>query len=329
MDKRYEVSGGVDTIRVGVVGVGKMGYHHARVYRELARDLGIEPVAIVDVDKARAREVARKYGYSEVYTDYTELRGRVDAASVAVPTSLHYKVAAYLASQGIHLLVEKPIADTVSNAWGIVRAAEKSGVVLMVGHIERYNPAVSFLKETVEQGLLGEIVALYAKRVGPMVLRISDVGVVIDLSVHDIDVMNYIVGEHPRRIYAQAGNVKHPGGVDDHAIIMLEYGSATGLIITNRLTPHKMRTLEAVGTKAVAQLNYIEQELSLYTDKWISRAKIEKEEPLKREIKHFIECIRTGKKPLTNGEEATKVLAEALAALESSTKRAPVTPRYT
>ncbi len=316
-------------LRVGVVGVGKMGYHHARVYSELAREYGLELVGVADLDYGRAREVASRFGYAAAYRRYEELAERVDAVSIAVPTSLHHVVATYMASRGVHILVEKPIADTLSNAWSIVRAAANNGVVLMVGHIERYNPAVAALKEAVEEGLLGEIVAMYAKRVGPMALRISDVGVIIDLSVHDIDVMNYVVGEHPATVYAHADNVKHPGGVDDHAIIMLRYSRASGVVVTNRLTPHKMRTLEVVGTEAVASLDYIGQELRLYTDKWISTAKINREEPLKREIKHFLECIEKGGKPLTDGEEATKVLAEALAALESSRRQQPVAPRYT
>ena len=305
-------------LRVGVVGVGMMGQHHVRVYSELAREGEVELVGIADANFERAKELARKYG-TIPYADYRDLaRENLDAVDIAVPTSLHREVALEFINQGTSVLVEKPIADTVENAEAIIKAAEEKGVTLMVGHIERFNPAVLRLRELIERGELGKVVTISAKRVGPMAARIRDVGIIIDLGVHDIDVISYLFGERVRTVYARAGNVLHPAGVEDHALITLGFEDGTGIVETNWLTPHKTRTLNVVGTGGIAYLDYIEQSLKLYNNEWVKEAKIERKEPLKNEIEHFIECIETGKKPIVDGEAGLHALKVALLAQESA-----------
>ncbi|WP_042698098.1 UDP-N-acetylglucosamine 3-dehydrogenase [Thermococcus sp. PK] len=307
-------------LRVGVVGVGNMGFHHARIYSELAKEGKAKLVGVADANFERAKEVAEKFG-TEAFGDYRKLVKEVDAVSIAVPTSLHRQVALEFIENGVHVLVEKPIAESIESAKEIIKVAEKNNVVLMVGHVERFNPAVLKLKETIDQGMLGEIVTMNAKRVGPMVVRIADVGVIIDLAVHDIDVMSFLADSRVKEVYAKARNVKHPAKVEDYALILLGFEKdVDGVIETNRLTPHKTRTLNVVGTDGIAYLDYINQSLTLYDDKWVREAKIEKKEPLRLELEHFIECVKEGKKPLVGGKEGLHALEVAVKALESSAK---------
>ena len=305
-------------LRVGVVGVGMMGRHHVRVYSKLAEEGRVELVGIADTNLERARELAVTYGTTP-YPNYTELaREGLDAVSIAVPTSLHRDVAVEFINRGAGVLVEKPIADTVENAEAIMQAAEDAGVTLMVGHIERFNPAVLRLKEIIEGGLLGRLVTISAKRVGPMAKRIRDVGIIVDLGVHDIDVISFLFGEPVRTVYARAGNVLHPVGVEDHALITLGFEGGTGIVETNWLTPHKTRTLSVVGTEGIAYVDYISQSLKLYNHEWIREAKIDRREPLRNELEHFIECVENGERPITDGEAGLHALRVALLAQESA-----------
>ena len=305
-------------LRVGVVGVGSMGFHHARVYSELAKEGKVELVGVADANFERAKEVAKKFK-TLPYSDYRELaEENLDAVSIAVPTSLHKQAALNFIERGTSVLVEKPIAESIESAEAIIKAAEKNGVVLMVGHIERFNPAVLKLKELIEKGELGDIVTISAKRVGPMAARIRDVGIIIDLGVHDIDVISYLFGRPIEEVYARAGNVIHPAGVEDHALITLGFKDGSGIVETNWLTPHKIRTLNVVGTGGIAYLDYIEQSLRLYNDEWIKEAKIRKREPLRNELEHFIECVERGKRPIVDGEAGLHALRVALLAQESA-----------
>lgn len=307
-------------LHVGVVGVGNMGFHHARIYSELAKEGKVQLVGVADANFEKAKDVAEKLG-TRAFDDYRELVKEVDAVSVAVPTSLHRQVALEFIENGVHVLVEKPIAESVQSAEEIIKAAKRNDVVLMVGHVERFNPAVLRLKETVSRGMLGEIVTMNAKRVGPMVVRIADVGVIIDLAVHDIDVMSFLADSRVKEVYAKARNVKHPVKIEDYALILLGFEEGIdGVIETNRLTPHKTRTLNVVGTEGIAYLDYIKQSLTLYEEKWVYEAKIQKGEPLGLELEHFIECVKEGRKPLVVGEEGLHALEVAVKALESVAK---------
>ena len=308
-------------LRVGVVGVGNMGYHHARVYSELAKEGKVELVGVADANFERAKEVAKKFN-TIPYGDYRELaKEELDAVNIAVPTSLHKQVALEFIEKGVNVLIEKPIAESIESAQEIIKAAKANNVILMVGHIERFNPAVLKLKESIQEGLLGEVVSISAKRVGPMAVRIRDVGIIIDLGVHDIDVISFLFGDKVKKVYARAGSVKHPAGVEDHALIMLGFSNGkSGIVETNWLTPHKTRTLTAVGTKGIAYLDYIEQKLVIYNNKWEREAKVNKREPLRNEIEHFIDCVVNDNTPLISGEDGLHTLKVALKALESTKK---------
>ncbi len=306
-------------LRVGVVGVGNMGYHHARIYSELSKGKRVEFAGVVDINLRRAREVAKQFNTKAFGNPKELIKEGVDAVSIAVPTSKHRDVALEFITQGIDVLVEKPIADNLKAAMDIITAAEKEDVVLMVGHVERFNPAVLKLKEIIEDGFLGDVVTMSAKRVGPMVLRISDVGVVVDLAVHDIDVMRFITNADVLEVYAKVRNAKHPANVEDCALIMLSFeNSISGIIETNRLTPHKVRVLNVVGTRGIAHVDYLNQKLLIYDEEWVREAKIDKKEPLRNELEHFLNCIEKRKRPLVDGEEGLAALKIAIKALKSA-----------
>ena len=301
-------------LRAGVVGVGAMGKNHARLYSQLP---GVKLIGVADVNETLATSAARSYGCA-AYADYHDLLDdKPDLLSVVVPTTLHKQVALDAIRKGTNVLVEKPIADTVGNADEMIKAARKKGVKLMVGHVERFNPAIIKLKELIDGGLLGKVVSISAKRVGPYSPRIRDVGIVLDLGTHDIDIMSYLYGEEIKQVYASAGSVVHSH--EDHAIITLSFDSgASGVIDTNWLTPHKVRNFTVIGSQGIAEVDCIGQTLKIFDQEWIRDAKIEKDEPLKLELMHFIDCVQHDRKPLVSGENGRHALAVALAAVESA-----------
>lgn len=306
-------------MKAGVVGVGAMGQHHARVFHELSEKKDVELVGVADKDIDQAKEIAEKYD-AQPYEDYKELAEQdLDVVSIVVPTSLHRKVAGVFIEKGINVLIEKPIANNMGNANALLEMGEKNGVKLLVGHIERFNPAVLELKECIDDGALGDIISISATRVGPLSIRIRDVGIIIDLGVHDIDVISFLFGKKVKQVKARAGNVKHPSDCEDHAIIMLDYDdNKTGIVQTNWLTEHKTRKLKVVGTKGVAYMDYIDQSLEIHSDSWDEECDVQEREPLKNEIGHLIDCVRNDKEPLVSAEDGLHVLEVALKALESA-----------
>ena len=298
-------------LRVGVVGLGMMGQHHARVYSQLKCEL----VGVVDTDIERAKEIGEKYGI-KYYTDYTELIPQVDAVSIAVPTTLHQQVATDFIKQGVHCLVEKPIASNLKEAQEMIQAAEENHIKLVVGHVERFNPVVLSLKQLIDEGILGELMIISTRRVGPFVSRIRDVGIIIDTATHDIDIARYLVGKEPVEVFSKAGRFKHPK--EDHAIVVLDFGGTTACIEVNWFTPHKVRSLVATGSEAIAYLDYIEQELTVHNSQGMEIVKVEKAEPLKLEIEHFLKCVENDTQPLVDGYEGLKVLKIALEASKTA-----------
>ncbi|MBN2488633.1 MAG: Gfo/Idh/MocA family oxidoreductase [Methanosarcinaceae archaeon] len=300
-------------IRAGVIGVGAMGQHHVRIYHEME---GVELVGISDVDRTRVEELASQYG-TKPFTDYKELLAEgLDAVSIVVPTTLHKQVTMDVLESGANILVEKPVADTIENADSMIKAAREAGRVLMIGHIERFNPAVTRMKEIVNSGLLGKIVSISTRRVGPYNPRIRDVGIIIDLGVHDIDVISYLYGSKVSEVYSIAGNDIH--SQEDHASTILKFkDNRSGVVELNWLTPHKTREMTVVGLEGVAYLDYIDQTVSIHDKEWISQAKVEKSEPLKKELEHFIRSVKDSKTPLITGEDGKHALEVALAAIES------------
>jgi UDP-N-acetylglucosamine 3-dehydrogenase len=292
-------------IKVGVVGLGAMGQHHVRLYSQLDCEL----VGVADADFERAREIGEKYQV-KYFPDHRELLSRVDAVSIAVPTTLHHSVALDFLRAGVHCLVEKPIAFSVEEAEEMIQTATEKHVNLAIGHIERFNPAVVKLKQILDEGILGKLLTVSTRRVGPFVPRIRDVGVVIDSATHDIGVVKYLIGREPISVFSRVGSLKHTK--EDHAIIVLDFEDTTACIEVNWFTPRKIRTLVATGSEGTAHLDYIEQKLTIYTAQEGKIVSIERDEPLKLEIKDFLRSIQEGIKPSVDGVEGREIIRLAL-----------------
>lgn len=308
----------MDYLTAGVIGVGSMGKNHARIYSEALP--GIKLIGVADKHEATARSVAKAYG-CPAYTDYRELLAQgPDLISIAVPTTNHFEVASEAIRAKINILVEKPVTRTLEEADQLIDLAQQNNVKAMVGHVERFNPAVEKLKQLLREGLLGEIISISTKRVGPYNPRIRDVGIILDLGAHDIDVMSYLYGDPVRSVYGVAGKVFHE--YEDYAILTLRFNNgSSGVIETNWLTPHRMRKLTLVGSKGIAELDYQETNLRLYDKNWTREAKIDKVEPLKLELEHFVNCIRFNLQPMVDLKQGKHALSVALKAIESARLR--------
>lgn len=306
-----------------------MGKHHARVYSSIK---GCRLVAVSDVNEKAGREIARQHACL-YFKDYKEMLKEVDAVSIAIPTAYHKEVALECINAGKHVLVEKPISDTLENAREIIAAAKRMKVKLAVGHVERFNPAVQRLRKMMKSGELGNITTVLARRVGVFPPQIRDANVIIDLAVHDIDILNFILGRTPTRIHAEAGKALI-NRREDYADILLKYDGTNALIQVNWITPVKIRSLAITGTKGYAELNYVTQELVLYRSKYernfetfedivkfaepeITRIRVKKSEPLREELKNFIHCIGSSRNPLVSGEDGLKALEVAMEIVRS------------
>lgn len=311
-----------DDIRVGVIGVGNMGRHHARVYSEID---GVQLTAIADSNRMAGEKCARQYR-CRLYRDYRQMlmEGSLDAVSIAVPTSLHRKVALDCIERRVPVLIEKPIAESVSSAQRIISRARAKRIPVCVGHVERFNPVVQRLKKLIVQGRFGKITVIDIKRVGLYPPQVTDVDVIIDLAVHDIDVCNFLLARKPRQVFTRAGRALNSKRID-YADIFLTYQGVDVVIQVNWITPVKVRDLSLTGIKAYAELSYLDQTLRVYNKGHgreddivnIEEINIRKEEPLKKELQQFVEFIRTGKGEVVTAREGLLALQTALKARES------------
>lgn len=324
-------------LRAAVIGLGAMGRNHVRVYGEMP---DIELVGVVDLSQAALDRATR----GRTVTPFTDVdamldHARPDIVSVAVPTSLHREVAIQVISRGVHVLVEKPIAGTVEDASAMIAAARLAGVRLMVGHIERFNPAVRELKRRLEQA--GTIFQTIARRVGPFPDRIRDVGVVVDLAAHDIDAMRFLLELPAERVYAETARRIHTEHEDMLLGTIRFSNGVVGCLDVNWLTPTKIRELTVVGSKGTFIANYLTQDLSFHENSAVSgdwadfgslhgmnegnavRYAFPRQEPLRAELDAFVEFVRGGECP-ASPEDATDTLAIALDLIASARAGAPV-----
>ncbi len=325
-----------NNINVGIIGTGVMGEYHAKAYNNMHKMGMVNFVGIADIDEKRAKEVADKYGCKSYVNHIDLIESGIDAVSICVPTNMHKEIALDCITRHIHgILVEKPIADNLNDALEIVNGARRIEAKLLIGHVERFNPAILRMKEIIDSGKLGHVVSISAKRVGPLPPRVRNVGIIIDLAVHDIDVISYLYGKeetrgrvrslYPTDIYAIDGNIKGIKGVElgrlgieDRASIMMKFDDGrVGIIETNWLTPHKIRKLDIVGFDRVAYLDYTGQTISIHGREMVEEIKFVKEEPLMRELTHFIDVVKNDEKELVTGEDGVQALRVALAARES------------
>ena len=293
-------------LRVGVVGVGHIGKNHARLYAE---STAADFTAVYDTDPARAAEFAAQYKVSaaDSLADFAE---RVDAASVATPTNTHLEVARELLQAGKHLLVEKPIAMNTSQASELAALAEKNRLVLQVGHVERFNPVLSALEERLTRPRFIE-----AHRLSPYPNRSTDVGVVLDLMIHDLEIILHLVRSPVQSVDAVGVAVLSRGEDIANARLRFKNGCVAN-ITSSRISPEQMRKIRVFQEDAYLSLDYGNQtgEVFRKTATGIAReaVAIDREEPLKQQLAAFVECASTGRAPKVSGLEATAALELAV-----------------
>ena len=310
------------TVNVGVIGVGAMGENHVRVYHKMEE---ANLIAVSDVSERALKKIEKKYG-AKGYTDYCELLENpdIEVVSVCVPTTFHHAVVMEAIRHKKHILVEKPIAFTLTEAEEMIAAAKEAGIILATGHVERFNPAVQKAKELIDDGVIGDIVSAFAKRVGPLPPRIKDVGVSIDLAIHDLDIMNYLFEEEITQVYGTMNSSFDDSEFEDHAEIMVSFDNeSTGIIEVNWLTPYKRRELELTGTAGIISVDYIQQSIEVY-GKFAQDIEIIHEEPLKGELNSFLHSVVEGEEPVITGEDGLKALKMVIAANKSSKEHRPI-----
>ena len=292
--------------RVGVVGVGHIGSNHARLYAEIpAADF----TAVYDVDLARASAIAKKYGTAAAKS-LEELAELVDAASVSTPTSSHHQIALALLRRGKHLLIEKPIAENPQHATELAELAARNQLILQVGHVERFNPVLSALEARLTHPRFIE-----AHRLSSYPNRSTDIGVVLDLMIHDLEIILHLVRSPVQNIDAVGVPVLSRGEDIANARIRFENGCVAN-VTSSRISPERMRKIRVFQEDAYLSLDYEKQSGEIYRRESgkITRDKvpIEREEPLKQQLVSFIECASTGRQPRVSGFQATAALELAV-----------------
>ena len=300
------------TITAGVIGVGSMGQHHARVYKEIPN---VRLSGIADADEDRAAQVATKYG--TVARDQASVIDRCDVVSVAVPTRYHYSVASQALDEGVHVLVEKPFVRDLQQGRDLIRKAKKADCCLQVGHIERFNPAIQALSDIVTDL---DVIAVDVRRLGPPVDRDTEDSVVLDLMIHDIDVLTAIID-------CDVSTVTAMGARDgDHVTAQIEFeNGVVGNLTASRVTQEKVRDLAITAQECRVNVDYESQSAQIHRhslpeyyeddgdlryrhESIIERPTIEKGEPLRAELEAFVNAVREGSEPPVSGEDGLTAL---------------------
>jgi predicted dehydrogenase len=299
-------------IKVGVVGVGYLGQHHARIYSKMP---GVNLVGVADIDGEKARVIAGQTG-CQAYSDFTDLLGKVQAVSIVVPTVLHHKVALRFLQAGVDVLLEKPMTVTLEEADHLISEAENNKVLLQIGHLERFNSVVRALEGRIEKPRFIE-----SHRLGPFVDRGTDVHVVLDLMIHDIDIILSLVNSPVELI--RAVGIPVISSQIDIANARIEFANGCVANVTaSRVSREKMRKIRIFQPDAYLSLDYLQQEVTVCQRRveekeerpqlHVERLEIQKEEPLQAEIVSFIECVLARKRPLVAGQEGREALRVAL-----------------
>lgn len=304
-------------MKIGVVGVGHLGQHHVK---HLAAIKEAELAGIYDANLEQAMSIAQRYK-TRVFNSLDEMASTCQAVTIAVSTPAHYDVAKFFLERGVHALVEKPLTATLPQAEELIKLAQKNSLVLQVGHIERFNPAVREMVKYVHKPAFIEV-----SRLGPYDPRVSHVGVVLDLMIHDLDIILSMVKEPVVRLDAVGGKV-----ISDHEDIVkatLHFkGGCRADLSASRVTLKSYRKIRVFQHDAYISLDYSERSLKIFkkkkeefkslTDIQIIRPRLEKLDPLQQELLHFIQCVKTGKTPLVSGEHGRDALELAFEILEN------------
>ncbi|MDH4027306.1 MAG: Gfo/Idh/MocA family oxidoreductase [Nitrospirota bacterium] len=293
-------------INVGVIGTGSIGIHHARIYSDIN---GVNLVGVVDADHERAEEIASKYN-CKAYTDHSDIMDHVDAVSIAVPTTLHFRTGMDFLRNNKHVLIEKPIASTIQEADDLIQEAEKRNLILQVGHLERFNSGVLMLSNMVDSPQFIE-----SQRLSPFQGRGTDVDVTLDLMIHDIDIILSLVNSEITDLRATGAKVLTDNIDVAHAWIEFSNGCIAEAV-TSRIAREKVRQLKVFQHNAFLDLDYQRQEIICYLKDNGSVIKETRKpavkEPLKEQLISFIDCIKNGTRPVVSGHEGKEALKVAL-----------------
>jgi len=291
----------VAKVRAGVVGTGRMGEYHVGVLSEMQ---GVELAGVVDVDPKRRKAIQDNYNVPS-YADCKDLVGEVDIAVVAVPTRMHHPVTMDLLNNGIHVLLEKPCANNLDHARELFQLAEDKDLILHIGHVERFNGAVQELHKIVETPLFVE-----CKRMGPFAERIQDDGVVLDIMIHDIDIILNLIKSKVVTCHVLGASVFSE--MDDLVSAQLEFeNGCIANIVASRASQNKVRTLSVTQKDSFVVLDYTDQEIYVHRksssehqmtkgslrykqESLVERIFVHKDNPLKLELQHFIDCVENG-----------------------------------
>lgn len=302
----------MDKIKTAVIGVGSLGQHHARI---LARHPGSDLAGIVDTEVKRREKIAGQYNVPS-FSQVRDIIGKAQAAVVSVPTPVHYRVAKELLSAGIHCLVEKPFTSTVDEAQELIALAREKNLVLQVGHVERFNPAIAAARPYVKAPRFVEV-----NRLGPYDPRTSHIGVVLDLMIHDLDILLELVGD--KVVSLEAHGAKILSDHEDIAKVRLKFSKGcVADVSASRITLDKYRKIRIFQYDSYISVDYAGKSLKIYRKKnevvkglgdiEVVKPNLKDEEPLYQELDHFLGCISAGKKPLVSGEHGRDALELAL-----------------
>jgi len=309
-------------LNVAVIGCGSWGKNHARVYKSMQN---AHLIAVADVNRNAAEEIAKMYNV-KWYTDPEKVfeMSDVDAVSVCTPTITHADIALTAIKMGKHVLVEKPMTHTIEEARELIITAEANSVYLAVGFVERFNPAVSEAMSLISRGEIGEVILAHTRRVSKRPLRIGDVGVIKDLAIHDIDIVNQLFKGSIEAVFATAGSIAH--SFEDYANIIIRFNdNRSAFIETNWLTPRKVRSLTITGTEGLVNIGYINQQIIVENNERLYQPFLEYGEPLKRELDSFVSCIIKDEPPEVTGLDGLRALEICEAAIKSAKTGNPLT----
>jgi len=308
-------------MNVAVIGCGSWGRNHIRVYNDLGN---ASIIAIADMNTATAKEFGERYSV-DWYTEPEKIfeRDDVEAVSICTPTVTHADLAMQAIEAGKHVLVEKPMTNTTDEAKELINAAKKRGVHLAVGFVERFNPAVSEAMNIISKGEVGEVILAHTRRVSRRPLRIGDVGVIKDLAIHDIDIVNQLFKSKAKTVFASAGSIAHD--FEDYANIIVCFdNNRSAFIETNWLTPRKVRTLTITGTEGLITVEYITQQIIVENNERLYQPFLDYGEPLLRELDNFVNSILNDESPEVRGEDGLRSLEISESSNQSAKSGKPV-----
>lgn len=333
------------TVRGAVAGLGVMGSHHLRVLRGIP---DVEISAVVDLDRERGDRASAGSPTTTAHESLADAldQHQLDFACLALPVDDLPAAAAACLAAGVHLLVEKPMAPTEEQALEMIRLAEASDLTLAIGHVERFNPAVVALRARLEEGLIGRVHQMHARRLSPFPNRAGAQGVSLDLATHDIDVMRFVTGQEIGRVYAEVASPL-AGSNEDLLCATLRFDDdATGLLEVNWMTPTKVRQLSILGERGMFVVDYLSQDLFFYehpsrATEWdalagmrgggegdMVRYALDRREPLRVEWEAFLHAVRTGEPPPVDGRDGLAALSTARAIRRSGELHEAVRPSY-